>query len=104
MDDAPQPVDAKTLRFLRLLVTVLTVTMILGFLVIVTLFVIKFSGSPRPDPLALPAAITLPAGVNATAFTRAKGWYGVVTDDNRILIYSPKTGALLQEIEVTAGK
>ncbi|WP_322866564.1 DUF6476 family protein [Aquicoccus sp. G2-2] len=46
----------------------------------------------------------MPSGTKVTAFTRAKDWYGVVTDDNRILIYSPKTGALLQEIEVTAGK
>ena len=99
MDDIPQPVDAKTLKFLRLLVTVLTATMILGLLVIIALFVIKFSETRPP----LPDRIVLPAGTRAVAFTQSDTWYAVVTQDNRILIYSPTTGTLLQEIEVTAG-
>jgi len=100
MDDTPQPVDAKTLKFLRLLVTVLTGTMILGLLVIIALFVIKFSES-RPS---LPDRITLPKGTKATAFTQSDNWYAIVTDDNRILIYSPTTGTLLQEVEIFAGE
>ena len=98
MNEAPQPVDDGTLKFLRLLVTVLTGTMILGLLVIIGLFVIKFS----EKPLALPDGLALPAGTEAAAFTRGKGWAAVVTEDNRILIFSAETGALLQEIEVTA--
>ena len=102
MDDTPQPVDARTLRYLRLLVTVLTATMILGLLVIIALFVIKFSEA-RPR-LALPEQIALPEGATATAFTRGDGWYAVVTDDERILIYGAKTGKLVQEIAVTTGQ
>ncbi|MDQ2091981.1 DUF6476 family protein [Marimonas arenosa] len=100
MDDTPQPVDAKTLKFLRLLVTVLTATMILGLLVIIALFVIKFSET-RPD---LPDRIVLPDGAKATAFTQSDTWFAVVTDDDRILIYNPTTGTLVQEIEVIAGE
>ncbi|MCF3593646.1 DUF6476 family protein [Rhodobacteraceae bacterium LMO-12] len=97
MNDTPQPMDEKTLKFLRLLVTVLTGTMILGLLVIIALFVIKFSEKRLP----IPERIELPAGAKAAAFTQAKNWYAVVTEDNRILIYNPDTGTLLQEIEVT---
>ena len=99
MQDTPGPVDEKTLKFLRLLVTVLTGTMILGLLVIIALFVIKFSETRPP----LPERITLPAGTEAQAFTQADTWYAVVTTDNRILIYSAQTGTLLQEVEVVAG-
>ena len=99
MDDTPQPVDARTLKFLRILVTTLTATMIIGLLVIIALFVIKFSES-RPS---WPDRIALPAGVKAIAFTQAANWYAVVTDDDRILIYSPSTGTLLQEVEVVTG-
>ena len=99
MDDTPQPVDAKTLKFLRLLVTVLTATMILGLLVIIALFVIKFSET-RP---ALPDRITLPAGATAKAFTQGDTWFAVVTDDNRILIYNPSTGTLVQEMKIETG-
>ena len=96
MDSNPQPVDAKTLKFLRLLVTVLTGTMILGLLVIITLFVIKFSNTRAK----LPSEITLPAGAKAQAITQGDSWYAVVTTDNRIFIYSRTTGTILQEIAV----
>ncbi|MEQ9258572.1 MAG: DUF6476 family protein [Roseovarius sp.] len=90
-----QPVDAGTVKYLRLLVTVLTVTMVLGFIIIVVLFVIRFSAASGP---ALPASISLPDGAEATAFTRGAGWYAVVTEDDRILIYDTETGALRQTI------
>lgn len=96
MNDTPSPVDEKTLRFLRLLVTVLTGTMILGLLVIIGLFVIKFSASAPP----LPERIVLPEGAKAVAFTQGDTWFAVVTEDDRILIYHPDTGRLLQEVEV----
>ena len=73
--------------------------MIIGFLVIIVLFVIRFSES---GPV-LPDQITLPAGTKAQAFTQGDGWYGVVTEDNRILIYNAETGSLLKEIEVDFG-
>lgn len=93
----PQPVDPALVKYLRVLVTGLTVTMIAGFLVIVALFVTKFSGSFGSD---LPDQIALPDGTSAQAFTRAENWFAIVTTDNRILIYD-LNGALMQSIAVT---
>ncbi len=99
MNDTPetQPVDPALVKYLRVLVTALSVTMILGFIVIVVLFVTKFSDAFSPE---LPDTITLPDGSAASAFTRGDGWYAVVTGDNKILIYNQKTGALRQEIQI----
>ncbi len=97
-DEAPLSApDAKGLRFLRRLVTVLTATMILGVLTIVLLLVIRLQ-TPRP-PL-FPDTIALPEGTTATAITRGEGWIGVVTDDNRILIYPPEGGTPTQDIAI----
>src|SRR6056297_4293938 len=92
MSDTPQPVSPATLKFLARLVTVLTATMIVGLLVITGLLVTRLGGGPTP--LALPDAIALPDGARATAFTRGAGWYAVVTDDDRILVYDAESGRL----------
>lgn len=101
MDEtAPSPVEEPVnLRFLRVLVTVLTGTMIAGLLVIIGLLVIRFIA--EPDVLALPEALTLPDGTTATAFTQAPGWFAIVTKDNQILIYDRNTGLLRQTLQVT---
>ncbi|MEO1139223.1 MAG: DUF6476 family protein [Pseudomonadota bacterium] len=93
----PQPVDAGLVKYLRLLVTVLTAVMIVGFLVIVFLFVTKFSEAFGPK---LPDLITLPDGSTPSAFTRGDGWYAVVTTDNEILIFNDETGELRQSIQI----
>ena len=92
-----QPVDAGTVKYLRILVTVLTATMILGFIVIVVLFVIRFSDAFGPE---LPDVITLPDGTTPTAFTKGADWYAVVTSDDQILIFDLDSGELRQTIEV----
>ncbi|MBT8417067.1 MAG: hypothetical protein KJO42_06450 [Silicimonas sp.] len=98
MDDDTAPVGGeKTLRYLKWLVTILTVTMILGFLTIVALFVMRFAEMNRAE---LPDQITLPDGKRAAAFTRGEGWFAVVTDDDEILIYSRVTGYLRQRIKI----
>ena len=89
--------NARTLRFLKTLVTVLTLTMIGGVLTITALLVIRLQTPAVPS---WPEAVVLPDGVTATAVTRGDGWYAVVTDDQRILIYGAD-GALLQDIPVT---
>ncbi len=101
MDDTPiSAEDAKNLRFLRLLVTALTATMIIGLLTIVLLFVIRFSADTTL--VQVPDEIVLPDGVRATAFTRGRNWYAVVTDTDEILIYDGATNALRQRVQVTA--
>lgn len=109
MDETPQPpqaqpgqIDPGVVRYLRILVTVLTATMIIGFIVIIALFVTKFSDAFGPEiPEAdLPAVITLPDGTTPLAFTQGGDWYAVVTGDDRILIYDRETGDLRQTVQI----
>jgi len=93
----PQPVDPGLVKYLRLLVTVLTAVMIIGFLVIVFLFVTKFSDAFGPE---LPDVITLPDGTTPNAFTQGRDWYAIVTSDNEILIYDRQTGTLRKTISI----
>ena len=92
--DDPDPLN---LRVLRILVTVLTVTMIVGLITVVTVFVTRFEGS---TPVALPDAVTLPEGVTARAVTIGPDWYGVVTDTDQILIFDRTDGALRQTVQI----
>ena len=98
MSDSPEPrpIDEGLLRFLKLLVTVLTGVMIVGVVVVIFLLVTRFTSQAPP----LPDKITLPNGATATAFTQGDQWFAVVTDDDRILIYDRVTGQLRQEIAV----
>jgi len=101
MSDDPQPELPANLRFLRLLVTVLTGTMIAGLLIIIALIVIRFSSEPRAAMPHLPETIALPDGAQPTAFTRGNDWVAVVTQDNRILIFDAGTGDLRQTVHIT---
>ncbi|MEP2718005.1 DUF6476 family protein [Pseudophaeobacter sp.] len=89
-DEPPQ------LKFLRRLVTTLTVVMIGGLVVVISLLVIRLSA----DGPSLPSEITLPAGVTAQAVTFGTGWIAVVTTENRILILDPDSHAVRQTIEI----
>ncbi|WP_342748792.1 DUF6476 family protein [Pararhodobacter marinus] len=79
------------LRFLKILVTTLTVVMILGLLTIVGLLVTRLGG-PAPLP-ALPDSVILPEGAAPAAVTFARDWLVVVTEDGEILLYRPEGGA-----------
>ncbi|MEM6408482.1 MAG: DUF6476 family protein [Pseudomonadota bacterium] len=94
--------EPANLRFLRRLVTVLTAVMIAGVVVIVALLVIRLQTPPAPA-LALPETITLPEGAVAEAFTQGAGWYGVVTTDQRLLIFDSATGTLTQTVQIQTG-
>jgi hypothetical protein len=102
MDRAPAEAGLPpSLRFLKWLVIVLTLTMIIGVITIVALIVTRMPTAMRGS-LPLPDQITLPDGTSAQAFTQGDAWYAVVTTDNRILIYSRESGALQQEITINA--
>lgn len=90
----PEPAN---LRFLRLLVTVLTGVMIGGVILIIALIVIRFR-DPGPQ---VPEALALPPGVAAQAVTFGTGWVAIVTQDDRILIFDRVTGRMTQEIGIT---
>ncbi len=99
MEDDPQmqPVDPAMVKYLRVLVTALTATMIIGFIIIVALFVTRFTGSAD---VTLPASITLPDGTVVSAFTQGSDWYAVVTAGDAILIFDRATGQLRQTIRI----
>ncbi|MBU2942122.1 DUF6476 family protein [Shimia thalassica] len=96
MEETPEPVEPANLRFLRLLVTGLTGIMMVGLVVVVALIVIRLNDNGP----TMPEQITLPDGVSATAITIGQGWWAVVTDDQRILIYDQVTGALKQSLQI----
>lgn len=98
MNDPSDPADTVeepgNLRFLRLLVTVLTGVMIAGVVVVVALLVTRLSD----DGPQVPADLALPDGVTAEAVTFGGTWIAVVTKDQRILIFDRTTGALKQTV------
>ena len=86
-----------SLRFLKGLVILLMITMIVGVITVVGLLVTRM-----PDANALPVLpgqITLPDGATVEAVTYGKGWFGVVTTDQRFLIFG-QDGQLRQEIKI----
>ena len=102
MTDPSGPIEEPAnLRFLRKLVTTLMMVMIVGLLVIVALFVIRFSsgnGNSGNNTPTLPDTIALPDGVRAETFTVGRTFYAVVTTDDTILIFDRATGDLRQTI------
>ena len=77
---------------------VLTLTMIVGVITVVGLLVTRMPDG-KSGSLPLPQSLHLPDGATAQAVTMGSGWIGVVTTDNRLLIFGAD-GALRQEIAV----
>ena len=95
----PSVGEVRHLKYLKWLVTILTVTMIGGVLTVVGLLVMQF-GAMRDIPL--PDEIELPDGSNAVAFTQGDDWYAVVTEADEILIFSRATGQIIQTVTIAA--
>jgi Flp pilus assembly protein protease CpaA len=91
------PVLPPSLRFLKWLVILLTLTMIIGVITVVAVLVTRMPQAFSAAAPTLPEGFTLPEGARAEAVTFGKGWIAVVTDDARILIFG-KDGALRQEV------
>ena len=85
-----------SLRLLKALVTVLTAVMIVGMIAVVTVLVIRLQA---PAVVLVPDALVLPEGTVARAITRGDGWWAVVTQDARILIFD-SGGSLRQDIPI----
>ncbi|MDE4176461.1 DUF6476 family protein [Phaeobacter sp. PT47_59] len=99
MTDPSQPElqdEPPQLKFLRRLVTTLTVVMIGGLVVVIALLVIRLSADPVIP--GLPEHIALPEGAEPQAVTFGDGWVALVTTDNRILVFDAKSGALRQSL------
>ena len=101
MNEAPPaPLYPPGLRLLQGLVIALTVSMILGVVTVVALLFVRLPSTTRPLP-ALPGSVALPDGATAAAITFGPGWFGVVTDTGRMLVFGAD-GALLREVDVRA--
>lgn len=83
-----------------MLVTVLAGVMIVGLLVLITLIVIRFREPPAAAVPVLPDTITLPDGAVPQAITAGPGWFLIVTQDGRALVYGPD-GTLTSESSIT---
>ena len=102
MDDTPDTEGLPpSLRFLKGLVIVLTLTMIVGVITVVAVIVTRMPTAMR-SPLLLPDQITLPSGTTAQAVTMGDDWIGVVTGNDRFLIFDRSTGALRQDVVIMA--
>lgn len=77
------------------MVTILLVVMIVGFLIIIGLFVMRL-GLPSPVDAT---SLALPEGVSATSFTQGQTWQAIVGDDNNIYLFDLK-GTLFQTVTI----
>ena len=98
-EDVPEPAR---LRHLRWLVNGLTITLIVGFVIIVGALVIRLTRAPAP--LRLPESVRVPAGERVRAVTLGGDWIAVVTVDGngeeRIRVLDRASGAQRAEVAI----
>jgi uncharacterized integral membrane protein len=87
----------RDLRFLKALVTVLTVVMIAGVITITALLVIRLNGGAPPVTIA-PGDFEVPAGVAVLGISVIDGQTVIVGDDGVIRVYDTESRAMLQDI------
>ncbi len=92
--DGPLPAN---LRYLRILVTVLTAVMILGVITIVGLLVIRLNDTARPI-LVHPEVFDIPPGVGTVGYSVINGYTVIIGDDGVIRVFASDTRALVQEL------
>jgi Flp pilus assembly protein protease CpaA len=98
--DAPDAALPPSLRLLKWLVILLTLSMIGAVITVVWLLVTRMPQALTPPTPAVPEALQLPEGKSAAAVTFGKGWTAVVTTDDHILIFG-KDGSLRQDIAIS---
>lgn len=86
-----------SLRLLKWLVIILTLTMIGGVITVVGLIVTRMPQAFTATPPELPEGFALPDDKAPAAITFGTGWIAVVTTDDTILIFG-KDGKLRQEM------
>lgn len=93
----PAPEAVPHLRYLKALVTGLSMVMALGMVAIVALLWLRLA--PGGAVPALPPQIALPEGVAVEAVTFARDWTVVVTESGEVLLYD-RSGVLRQRVPV----
>ena len=100
MGQAPEEDEAtalpRDLRFLKTLVTVLTVVMIAGVITITALLVIRLNGGGAPVMIA-PGEFDMPSGVGVVGFSVVDGQTVIVGDDGVIRVYDTQDRTLSEE-------
>ena len=89
----------RDLRFLKTLVTVLTVAMIAGVITITALLVIRLNTGAAPVTVA-PGDFELPDGVGVVGFSVVNGQTVIVGDDGVIRVYDSSSRDLSREIPI----
>jgi hypothetical protein len=97
--EAPDPSLPPSLRFLKWLVILLTLTMIVGVITVVAVLVTRMPQAFSAVGPSLPEGFALPERAEAEAVTFGEGWIAVVTTDDRILIFA-HDGRLRQEVRL----
>lgn len=96
-EDGPLPPN---LRFLRVLVTVLTAVMILGVITIVALLVIRLGDNGQPI-LVHPEVFDIPEGVNTLGYSVVDGYTVIVGDDQIIRVFASDTRELVDQLDLS---
>lgn len=99
--DAPDAALPPSLRLLKWLVVILTLTMIGGVITVVGLLVTRMPATFATSAPTLPETVALPEGKTAAAVTFGQGWIAVVTTDDHILIFGAD-GRLRQDVALSA--
>lgn len=89
-----------SLRLLKWLVILLTLSMIGAVITVVWLLVTRMPSAMATRMPQVPEAVQLPPGTTAAAVTFGQGWIAVVTTDDRILIFGTD-GTLRQELTIS---
>ena len=91
--------DARSLRFLRALVLVLTAVMIAGMVVLVVLFATRFpAAGGAAAGMEPPERLALPEGAEIAALTRSSTQWIAVTGAGDIYFFAPEGGAPIRHI------
>ncbi|WP_245990273.1 DUF6476 family protein [Tabrizicola piscis] len=98
-DDPEEMALPPSLRLLKWLVIVLTITLICGLITVVALIVTRMPQAFATQAPIVPENLVLPQGTKAAAVTFGKGWVAVVTEDDRILVFGTD-GTLRQDISI----
>jgi len=101
MSEASDAALPPSLRLLKWLVILLTLSMIGGVITVVWLLVTRMPSALATTSPEVPANLLLPEGAKAAAVTFGQGWIAVVTTDDRILVFG-SDGTLRQDIELSA--
>jgi Flp pilus assembly protein protease CpaA len=98
--DAPDAALPPSLRLLKWLVILLTLSMIGGVITVVGLIVTRMPTTLGASAPQVPADVALPEGKTAAAVTFGQGWTAVVTTDDHILVFG-SDGKLRQDITLS---